>query len=74
MAKTHASRCERVAANVSYECTTIEQLSRKEELQLYDAVIASEVIEHVDNIDLFLSSCIQLIKVRSQCSVHFTRR
>ncbi|EDV20416.1 uncharacterized protein TRIADDRAFT_61065 [Trichoplax adhaerens] len=62
VAKAHASKCDRVAANVSYQCTTIEQLTTTENAQSFDAVIASEVIEHVDNVDLFVSSCCQLIK------------
>lgn len=30
----------------------------------YDAVIASEVLEHVESTDLFLSTCAQTIKVK----------
>lgn len=36
----------------------------------YDAVVASEVLEHVDNTDLFIHTCAEAIRVRfySHCA------
>ena len=48
--------------NVSYEVKTIENFQLCN-LTLFDAVIASEVIEHVDNQELFIEKCSELLKV-----------
>lgn len=47
--------------NLTYLNTPIEQHS-KDNFERYDAVIASEVIEHVTEKDVFLESCINCLK------------
>lgn len=48
--------------NVSYEVKTIENFQLCNST-LFDAVIASEVIEHVDNQELFIEKCSESLKV-----------
>ncbi|XP_045769643.1 ubiquinone biosynthesis O-methyltransferase, mitochondrial-like [Maniola jurtina] len=43
-----------------YQCTTIEEHSQNFS-DHYDAVVASEVIEHVANKELFLKSCVRAV-------------
>ncbi|MFH1158383.1 MAG: bifunctional 2-polyprenyl-6-hydroxyphenol methylase/3-demethylubiquinol 3-O-methyltransferase UbiG [Pseudomonadota bacterium] len=54
-AKTHARRQK---LNIDYKVTTAEQLAAKGEK--FDAVIALEILEHVSDPALFLSSCCKL--------------
>ena len=59
-AKTHAKDDEDLQ-NLTYICTSIEDHS--ENLQdKYDALVASEVIEHVDNQELFLQKCSEVVR------------
>ena len=59
----HKKNDKEVADNLNYECTTIEELSAKEGMkEHFDGVIASEVVEHVDNVDMFLSSSLKCLK------------
>jgi ubiquinone biosynthesis O-methyltransferase len=48
--------------NLEYICTTVE-----EHVEVvgdeYDAIVASEVIEHVDNPEIFVTKCSQVLKV-----------
>ncbi|XP_022131209.1 ubiquinone biosynthesis O-methyltransferase, mitochondrial-like [Pieris rapae] len=62
LAKEHSKVDERVAANKpTYLNTTIEEHS-KHFPNHYDAVIATEVVEHVANLDVFLESCVAALK------------
>jgi 2-polyprenyl-6-hydroxyphenyl methylase / 3-demethylubiquinone-9 3-methyltransferase len=45
---------------VEYRCSTIEGLARAGEQ--FDAVLAMEVVEHVADIDVFLSGCAKLVR------------
>ena len=47
-------------SKAKFICSSAEQLC--EEGNKYDVVLALEVVEHVDNIDLFLNSCVKLLK------------
>ena len=51
-----------LSGRIEYVCNTIEELGISR-AGTYDAVVASEVIEHVDNVPQFVSSCVQIIKV-----------
>lgn len=62
VAKDHASKDATIAENVQYICGTIEDHA-KENAECYDAVVASEVLEHVVEKDLFLESCANSLKV-----------
>ena len=46
---------------------TLEELCEQEK-DKYDAVIASEVLEHVNDVDAFLGNMTRLIKVSVACS------
>jgi len=61
-AKEHASKDPIVDGRVSYICSTIESfLQENPDIKKFDAVVASEVIEHVDNPPHFVSTCSSLI-------------
>ena len=68
VAKAHAKDNEELQ-NLKYICTSIEDHSETLE-EMYDAVVASEVIEHVDNQELFLRKCSGV--VRASGSVFLT--
>lgn len=44
-----------------------------EHLEKYDAVIASEVLEHVNNVDTFICNIGKFLKVTSYSSIHDSR-
>ena len=50
-----------------YKCTLVEELAEVEP-ESYDAVVASEIIEHVADVDTFMNACCNLIKV-SNCNL-----
>lgn len=52
-------RCEELP---EYRCCTVEQLAREEAEPGFDAVVASEVLEHVDSQNLFIDICCQMVK------------
>ena len=63
MAINHSQKDKKVCDNLKYESLSIEELSSRNEMKEYfDGVIASEVLEHVDNVDLFLSSGLNCLK------------
>jgi ubiquinone biosynthesis O-methyltransferase len=51
---------------LNYQTTTVEEAASRG--ASFDAVIASEVLEHVSDTDLFLESCAGLVRVRALCS------
>lgn len=61
-AESHSKIDRNVAANVKYMCSTVEDMLDGYR-ESFDAVIASEVIEHVNNQPIFIKSCSKLIKV-----------
>ena len=61
-ADLHAKIDQDVANNVTYMCSTVEDMV-DEYRNSFDAVVASEVIEHVENQPHFIKSCSELIKV-----------
>ena len=64
-ADAHAKIDANVAENVEYMCSTVEDMV-DDYRGSFDAVIASEVIEHVNNQPHFIKSCSELIKVLLQ--------
>ena len=46
--------------DIQYELTTIEK--KAEQMCQFDVVVALEVIEHVDNVPLFLKNCMDVMK------------
>ena len=56
IAKLHA---EKNNLNINYINKSPEQMNEKEK---YDVILNLEVVEHVDDLDLYLKSCSQLLK------------
>ena len=67
VASTHAN-LDGSLPNCNFELSSAEQLV--DEGKLYDVVISLEVIEHVSNMALFLTSCASLLSV----SIYFITR
>jgi|TARA_B110000881_G_C18548015_1_gene502330 2-polyprenyl-6-hydroxyphenyl methylase/3-demethylubiquinone-9 3-methyltransferase len=44
---------------INYLCTSPEEISKKEK---YDIILNLEIVEHVENLDLYLKSCCELLK------------
>ncbi|KYN22784.1 Hexaprenyldihydroxybenzoate methyltransferase, mitochondrial, partial [Trachymyrmex cornetzi] len=61
IAKEHAKLDPNISERVNYIQTTVEDFSQKER-ESYDAVVASEVLEHVANAQLFLKKCVEILK------------
>ncbi|XP_047357653.1 uncharacterized protein LOC124952192 isoform X3 [Vespa velutina] len=61
VAKEHASLDCNLSGRLNYIQTTIEEFE-KENKEKYDAVVASEILEHVFNQQLFIKSCSSIIK------------
>ncbi|KYN44518.1 Hexaprenyldihydroxybenzoate methyltransferase, mitochondrial [Trachymyrmex septentrionalis] len=61
IAKEHAKLDPNITERVNYIQTTVEDFSQKER-ESYDAVVASEVLEHVANAQLFLKKCVEILK------------
>jgi len=57
VASIHA---EQSGVNVSYEAVTSEELAARGER--FDIVLNMEVVEHVSDVDLFLTSCAEMVK------------
>lgn len=63
VARTHAAADPSILGKVQYFCQSIEDHSM-ENKEKYDAVVASEVIEHVTAKEQFLEACCSALKVR----------
>ncbi|ESO89114.1 hypothetical protein LOTGIDRAFT_210097 [Lottia gigantea] len=61
IAQAHVMHDEKLARNIKYICATVEDMVETEE-RSFDAVIASEVVEHVADRDMFLKACCKLVK------------
>ncbi|XP_071567105.1 ubiquinone biosynthesis O-methyltransferase-like isoform X3 [Temnothorax nylanderi] len=61
VAKEHAKLDPGISERVNYIQTTVEDFSQKEG-ESYDAVVASEVLEHVEEPQLFLKECVKIMK------------
>ena len=62
LAKEHSSLDQSIANCITYVSDTIENFSPAHKME-FDAVILSEVIEHIENKEEFLSNCITTLKV-----------
>uniref|UniRef100_T1J1P0 Ubiquinone biosynthesis O-methyltransferase, mitochondrial n=1 Tax=Strigamia maritima TaxID=126957 RepID=T1J1P0_STRMM len=61
VAQEHAQLDRTLSTNLKYRCESVEEhLSANQER--YDAIIVSEVAEHVDDLRLFLEICVNLTK------------
>jgi len=61
-AKIHSELDPSLASNLQYICTTVEEHIEVVNDE-YDAIVASEVIEHVDNPQMFVRKCSQILKL-----------
>lgn len=61
IANEHIKLDPTILERVNYIQTSVEEFSSENE-KLYDAVIASEVVEHVQNPEIFLKECVKLLK------------
>jgi len=67
VAKWHAELDSSVRSRVTYKTSSVEDFCKQntagESVQLYDGVIASEIVEHVSDVELFVNACCSLVKV-----------
>ncbi|XP_068617453.1 ubiquinone biosynthesis O-methyltransferase, mitochondrial-like [Battus philenor] len=62
LAKHHSKQNPKLSNNLpSYICTSVEEHCQ-ERKNYYDAVVASEVIEHVTDKELFVKACVETLK------------
>lgn len=61
IAQAHVMHDPKVARNIRYIQSTVEDLAATEAVK-FDAVVASEVVEHVANVSTFVTACCQLVK------------
>lgn len=61
IAKEHIKLDPITLERVNYIQTSIEEFSPQNE-KLYDVVVASEVLEHVENPEIFLKECVRILK------------
>ncbi|KAJ8683396.1 hypothetical protein QAD02_019188 [Eretmocerus hayati] len=61
IAQEHAKLDESLSQNLTYVYSSIEDFSQEKKGE-YDAVVASEILEHVNNQELFLKSCSEVLK------------
>jgi len=61
-AKIHLEFDPSLTNNLKYICTTVEEHVESVSDE-YDAIVASEVIEHVDNPEVFVRKCCQVLKL-----------
>lgn len=70
IAQEHADQDAEIRERLTYEAVTAEEFCRRNPEMQFDAVVASEVIEHVDQQPLFVKTCSQLVRERG--SLFFT--
>lgn len=61
VASLHAKSDARIRSNINYICGTVEEHTKSLK-DHYDAVVASEVLEHIDATDLFVKTCSDALK------------
>lgn len=63
MAKAHAQENEEIKNRIDYRLQTIEEHASGNPNK-YDAVVASDVLEHIQDQRSFLKACVETVKVR----------
>lgn len=61
IATKHAKLDPSLSGKLNYVCNTIEKFAEQYQ-NTYDAIVASEILEHVNDKELFLKSCTDVIK------------
>jgi ubiquinone biosynthesis O-methyltransferase len=64
-ASSHAQQDPSISGSITYRCRAVEEHAKGHK-DCYDAVVASEVLEHVADKDLFLRACVSALKVSSR--------
>lgn len=54
--------------NVEFKCCSVEELAYMKEKK-YDVIIASEVVEHVDELNFFMKACSDLSVVNNELKI-----
>lgn len=63
-AELHSSLDPALKGRVRYRACTLEELTEEEENEeAYDAIVASEVVEHLADLDTFVHCCYRMLKV-----------
>ncbi|KAF2887338.1 hypothetical protein ILUMI_18835 [Ignelater luminosus] len=62
VAKNHLKVNPNLSKNITYICGSVEEHSECNNYEKYDAVVASEVVDHEDEQDLFLEVCVKCLK------------
>lgn len=64
-ARVHTSYDPELRGRVRYQACTLEELSAEEEAEVgrFDAVVASEVVEHLADLETFAFCCNHMLKV-----------
>lgn len=60
-----------IRGNVKYICGTAEDLVRTED-EAFDALVCSEVLEHVSHKENFIKTCAELVKVNTRLQLLFS--
>jgi len=67
VAEWHAGLDSSIKNRVTFKVSTVEDLcssiTPSEHADLYDGVVASEIVEHVSDAKLFVNACCSLVKV-----------
>ena len=70
MAQEHLKRDPALSSNLHYKCCTTDNLLQDSNMAddgnmegTFDCVVASEVVEHVRNVDIFVGHLSRLVKV-----------
>ena len=63
MAERHLNLDPELESRVEYRCQTLEEMRDEKEVE-FDCVVASEVVEHVADLSLFLHLLSSSVKVR----------
>ncbi|XP_013792735.1 ubiquinone biosynthesis O-methyltransferase, mitochondrial-like [Limulus polyphemus] len=61
VAKQHSAQDPQISGQITYLVSSVEEQVQNQP-SYYDAVVASEVVEHVDNVEVFISSAVDLVK------------
>lgn len=63
MADQHKSFDPVLAKRIQYKCGSLEEIV-EESVETFDVIVASEVVEHVADLEMFIKCCSQVLKVR----------
>lgn len=69
-AQAHLRQDPSIVCRVKYIYSTVEDLVITEENK-FDALVASEIVEHVADVNVFVECCCKLVKVRPNAAVLF---